>query len=301
MRLLKSNKAATFLLVGFIWLTNNNGWLSADGVRGHNAATSSSSADDLRSSDWEPNPPLSSVPSAVEPKLEKRGFLSATLGSNMVLQRDREAVLWGYSRAGRSSSSKGCNNTPTIGTIKAVMHTTNDPKSPPLVSVFTQVEYKGGNGGATWRILLPPQKASDPLSPRAITVSSATTGESAILENILFGDVYLCGGQSNMAFELPRTTNGTEEALRGNEYPHIRVFTVGQGTRSRNRALYDLQTVKEPWSVAGNHSLYDRKSGIFSSVCWFFGREVSQGLDNKIPIGKVKTMFSLFWMLSLAI
>jgi sialate O-acetylesterase len=125
--------------------------------------------------------------------------------------------------------------------------------------------------------------------PQAITVKS-TTGQAATLENILFGDVYICGGQSNMGFALPATTNGTQEAERGNQYPHIRLFTVGRGTRS-NVPLPDLQTVEQPWSIANVESLYQHPTslfGLFSSVCWFFGREISDGLDNQIPIGLIQ-------------
>lgn len=92
-----------------------------------------------------------------------------------------------------------------------------------------------------------------------------------------------------MQFALPGTTNGTAEAERGEDYPHIRVFTVGQGTQS-NTTMPDLQTIEQEWSVAGKDSLYKGDKGgfaFFSSVCWFFGREVSDGLDNKIPIGLI--------------
>lgn len=90
-------------------------------------------------------------------------------------------------------------------------------------------------------------------------------------------------------FSLPGTTNGTAEAERGEDYKHIRLFTVGQGTQS-STPLPDLQTVEQNWTEAGKSSLYNEKGvtmSYFSSVCWFFGREISDGLENKVPIGLI--------------
>jgi hypothetical protein len=67
---------------------------------------------------------------------------------------------------------------------------------------------------------------------------------------------------------------------------------VGDGTSGTDDYLMpDLQTVKQPWSVANNMSIYSGpKSGFdyFSAVCWFFGREAADGLNNTVPIGLSK-------------
>ena len=70
---------------------------------------------------------------------------------------------------------------------------------------------------------------------------------NANLTGVLFGDVFLCSGQSNMVYPLKATENATAEALRADDYPTIRLFSVGQDTRS-DYALPDLQTVAQPWS-----------------------------------------------------
>jgi Carbohydrate esterase, sialic acid-specific acetylesterase len=96
-----------------------------------------------------------------------------------------------------------------------------------------------------------------------------------------------------MAFSLPANTNGTQEARRGNRYSHIRVFTVGTSTPSKV-PLPDLQTVEQPWREASMSSLYSGKGNgkrnmfrFFSSVCWFFGKEIADRLDNLVPIGLI--------------
>ena len=59
-----------------------------------------------------------------------------------------------------------------------------------------------------WEATLPPQPAS---VNRTLVVRSATSAEQT-LTDVAFGDVFLCGGQSNMAFALHNAFNGTAEA-----------------------------------------------------------------------------------------
>lgn len=92
-----------------------------------------------------------------------------------------------------------------------------------------------------------------------------------------------------MQFAIPAITNSTEETQRANDYPNIRLFSVGQGTSSKT-PLTNLVTIQEPWSVASNTSVNNGNGfGIFSAVCWIFGREIYDGLDQKVPIGLVSS------------
>lgn len=107
------------------------------------------------------------------------------------------------------------------------------------------------------------------------------------MDNVLFGDVYLCGGQSNMQFAVPGISNASEEAARADNYPLIRLFTVGQGTTSPT-PLEDLNTVKQGWSVANHSSIAGGGAfGYFSAVCWIFGRELFDSLGGSVPIGLI--------------
>ncbi|CAB9500282.1 Sialate O-acetylesterase [Seminavis robusta] len=224
--------------------------------------------------DEEPVPPITSDLDSSDNVT--RNFVSATLGSNMVLQRDQEVTIWGYSQKG------------ALITTSLFDHEEDEAKEARFILSTTA----NGDDGL-WRQTLPPQSAS--LKPMNIDIKSSS-GQRQTLENVLFGDVYLWGGQSNMVFSLPGTTNGTEEANKGNNYPHIRIFTVGQKTTS-STPLPDLQSIAQKWSVAKNHSLYYHLPGVpggrvarfsfFSSVCWFFGKEVADGLENKVPIGLI--------------
>jgi sialate O-acetylesterase len=223
---------------------------------------------EVQDGDSTPVPPLLNIAA----NDVKRNFVSATLGSNMVLQRDKEVTIWGYSQKGSII---------TTGLYYDGDENGNDTNA--RLVLATTVEGDDG----LWRQNLPSQPAS--LDALAIKIKSST-GEEQTLHNILFGDVYICGGQSNMQFSIPGTTNGTAEAERANKYPHIRVFTVGDRTSS-DTPLPDLQTVLQDWNVASNQSLFGANNdfflGYFSSVCWFFGRGIADSLDNTVPIGLI--------------
>ncbi|CAB9520745.1 Sialate O-acetylesterase [Seminavis robusta] len=231
--------------------------------------------DDYAREDSTPHPPLHTT-ALSQDDAETRNFVSATLGSNMVLQRDRPAVIWGFV----DTSTTTATSTPIQ--VKTILQKGDYDPDPPLT---TTVDPATG----IWRQVLPPQNAS--MIPYTIHITSSAK-HAVRLTNVLFGDVYLCGGQSNMQFTLDGTTNGTAEAKAGNDYPHIRLFTVGQGTNSPNMELDDLQTVLQPWTVANQFSLYSQGDkyfafGFFSSTCWFFGQQVADGLDNQVPIGLI--------------
>jgi sialate O-acetylesterase len=94
--------------------------------------------------------------------------LSSTLGDFMVLQRaPQSAVVWGFAAPG--------------STVK---------------TTFLGQPYSATTGAdSIWRQSLPPQPATT--TPMTITFS-VSTGEAGALNDVLFGDVYICGGQSNM-------------------------------------------------------------------------------------------------------
>jgi len=190
---------------------------------------------------------------------EVLNFLSATLGDHMVLQRaPQQAVVWGHTTAG------------------ATVTTTFNGKQ-----VVTKADVNG-----TWRQVLP----ATPASKKAYTLTfKSSSGETTSLKDVLFGDVFICGGQSNMQFAMGAITNASVEKQLANNYPTIRLFTVGQKTKS-NTPLNDLQTIEQNWSVASNVSIVGGGGfGWFSAVCWIFGRTISDSLSptGDVPIGLI--------------
>ena len=94
-----------------------------------------------------------------------------------------------------------------------------------------------------WRQPLPPTEASD----RGQTLLFRSSEGGAALRDVLFGEVYLCSGQSNMEY-TPRSMAGMNNASAeiaaadSPAYRSVRLFTVGKGTTSKTplRALGSL-------------------------------------------------------------
>ena len=211
------------------------------------------------SSAYAPFPSLDAAPVLPSNKTFA-GFLSKTLGDHMVLQcAPQQAVVWGTTVAGATVFTAF--NGRTLTTVADAL--------------------------GIWRQHLPPMTAS----AQAYTLTFVSSaGDAATLSDVLFGEVYICGGQSNMAFPLSAVTNASAEVLLADHYPQIRVFTVGQGTRASPQPLSDLWTIVQPWSVASKKAMgVDWK--YFSAVCWFFGRRLADALspEGAVPIGLISS------------
>jgi len=132
----------------------------------------------------------------------------------------------------------------------------------------------------SWNILLQATPAGGPY----VISANASSGQVANLEDIYFGDVYICSGQSNMQMTVHSVFNAAAEIQAANNYPLIRLFTVGEGTTSIT-PLSEFTTISQVWSVASAATVGVGDWTEFSAVCWFFGRDIYDKL--KIPIGLV--------------
>ena len=145
----------------------------------------------------------------------------------------------------------------------------------------------------TWRQKLPPM----PASKRAYTLDVATTADSeektAHLHDLLFGDVFVCTGQSNMEYSMQAVTNASVERQLANGHPTIRLFTVAP-VRQSAYPLREVLVTEQKWSVSSNASIAfptpgNPEFGYFSAVCYFFGRRVSEALSptGDVPVGLI--------------
>lgn len=116
--------------------------------------------------------------------------------------------------------------------------------------------------------------------------STSSSGASASLQDVLFGDVYLCGGQSNMQFTVASMFNGSTEIANANaaRFRSIRLFTVGEGTNSAT-PLRELATIAQKWVPANSSTVGVGTWSEFSAVCWMFGRNIFDALGGAVPIG----------------
>ena len=167
-------------------------------------------------------------------------FVSPLFGDNMVLQRDKPDAIWGWS----------------------------DPGDVVRVQIGDRSATATAGPDRRWQVkILPPAVGG----PYTVKIQGHQTVE---LHNVLVGDVWLCGGQSNMSLPLRFTQNADQEIKQAN-YPNIRFFTV------QDHVAYRPTEV-----AAGNwQPVSPDTAGSMSAVSYYFARRLQQ--DIHIPIGLV--------------
>jgi sialate O-acetylesterase len=136
-----------------------------------------------------------------------------------------------------------------------------------------------------WRIALPPQQTST--APSTLTASSSADGAPVSLSDILFGQVYLCSGQSNMQLSVQMANNSAAEIQDANNYPLLRVYITGYANPSL--PAVDVGSPAGPWAPASNVSVGGSGFGGFSAVCYFFGRDLFNQLGGTTPVGLIES------------
>lgn len=175
-------------------------------------------------------------------------------GDHMVLQRNRENQI-----AGKVSSNKRV-----------------------TVNFNHKTYQREANENGLWSILLPCMPAGGPYE---IVIRSED--EEVKLKDVLFGDVYLASGQSNMAFELKHAL--ASDSLIQIKAPHIRLFKSTNLVQT-NSTTWDLTTLEKinnldffsgKWSLPTKGNKAD-----FSAVAYAFAIEIAS--KTNIPIGIVE-------------
>ena len=181
---------------------------------------------------------------------------------HMVLQRaPQRAIVWGY----------GDPSTLTTLTVVDKIYTTVSGSEP-----------ANEKGESIWSVTLDPESQEGPFD---IHVSQPLTNGTLVIitiHDVLFGDVWLCSGQSNMVFPLSWMYNGSEEIANAGKYPKIRLFTTEP--LSSSTPFDELLKIRQNWSVASPESVNGSNGRYFSAVCWLYGRMIHQALNGR-PIG----------------
>ncbi|XP_060570660.1 sialate O-acetylesterase-like [Ruditapes philippinarum] len=133
-------------------------------------------------------------------------------------------------------------------------------------------------GKNVWKVMLPPQEGPGP-----VNITVATGNESLTITNVMFGDVWLCSGESNMQFTLSMVFNESEEIADAINFPDIRLFTAAQ--EWSNNIEYDLLGVEQYWSKPNRDSVGHSDWTYFSAVCWLYGKYLYKQLQY--PIGLI--------------
>ncbi|MEJ6981378.1 sialate O-acetylesterase [Pedobacter sp. P351] len=179
--------------------------------------------------------------------------LASLFTDNMVLQQNTQAPVWGWSGAGK--------------TVK-------------IITSWNKKSYsvKADDSGK-WMIKVNTPSAGGPYE---LTVSD---GKPLILKNVLIGEVWICGGQSNMEVPLKgfkgQPILGSNDAILKSKNNRIRVYTVPRSS------VTELQQNSKPsvWKTAEPESIAN-----FSATGYYFGRLLYEMLD--VPVGLINVSYS---------
>jgi sialate O-acetylesterase len=161
---------------------------------------------------------------------------------HMVLQRNQPNKIWGKAAVGEKVTVKfGDQSHTTTADAKGLWHVTLAPL---------------GVGGS-----------------RTLEISG---GKNVIrIVDVLVGEVWICSGQSNMAWKVASANDPDLEAMAAN-HPRIRMINFHQvGTQE---PVWDHQG--SSWMVCSPQTVAN-----FSAVGYFFGRQLHETLD--VPIGLI--------------
>ncbi len=191
--------------------------------------------------------------------------LAAVFSDHMVLQRDKPIRIWGQAEAGAKVS----------------------------VTFSGQSKASIAQANGSWLITLDPLPACE--EPRVLVVSSA---ESELkISDVLVGEVWLLGGQSNM--EMPLWWRGESDGMQnakdtrlalGTRHPWLRVMTVPQSVAGRPQNDFTVGEKDGDGVETGRWFVSEEKhpaiSG-FSSLGYFMGVQLHEKL--RVPIGLIDT------------
>ncbi|MRX46222.1 sialate O-acetylesterase [Pedobacter puniceum] len=180
--------------------------------------------------------------------------LARVFTNHMVLQQQADVKLWGWTKPNEKLS----------------IYSSWDNK---------QQTIKANSKGEWWVQLQTP-KAS--FTEQEIKVKS--TSGNIKLQHILIGEVWLCGGQSNMEMPMKGFKSqpvwGANAAVLKSANPNIRVYTVPRGSQ-----LLPQDTSKTSfWKVAQPESIAN-----FSATGYYFGRLLQEMLQ--VPIGLINCSY----------
>lgn len=170
---------------------------------------------------------------------------AAVFSDNMVLQREKNISVWGEADSG--------------AVVTAMI---NGKKA--------ECTAKDGK----WSIILPPMTAGGPYELHIVCRTDCE--ESVIFRNVMIGEVWLCGGQSNMELELQNAKNGKAVlAELTNDMPVRFYYTNKVGT---------VKAAEEAEKTSCWGMCDPEGSKAWSAVGFFFARKLAKELGVTVGL-----------------
>jgi sialate O-acetylesterase len=170
--------------------------------------------------------------------------LPKLVSDGMVLQRETPVKIWGWANA-EEKIKLSFNN-----------------------QLFETVTSADGR----WLITIPPQKSGGPFD------MEIAASNQIILKNILFGDVWLCSGQSNMETNMSRVSPLYGKEIETCANPNIRFFQVPVRW-NYNEPQQDISGGR--WEEANPENILK-----YTAVGYFFARDLNAKYN--IPVGIIQ-------------
>jgi len=168
--------------------------------------------------------------------------LPAIFSDHMILQREKPVKIWGVA----------------------------NPGDPVLVAIGQVRTYTASDKKGKWLVILPSFAAGGPY-----TITVKTKNETKVFSDVLFGEVWLCSGQSNMEFKVRQAVNAKYEINRANN-PLIRQVSIPKKLSFHPEEFVD----STQWIISSPQT-----TGEFSAVGYFFARDIFERLH--VPVGLI--------------
>ncbi len=182
----------------------------------------------------------------LRPAAARAGWeLPSVIGTDMVLQRETAAPLWGW----------------------------DEPGARVTVSISgREVAAQAGQDGL-WRVQIPTGAAGGPF------VLRITGTREAVVEGVLVGEVWVAGGQSNMWWHQGGCKDAERERA-GADFPLIRIWDANTSSNQGGwQAAAPQRTVRAQWRPVSPAMLAETPG-----VPFFFARELHQTLRVPVGI-----------------
>jgi sialate O-acetylesterase len=160
---------------------------------------------------------------------------------HMVLQCDTESRIWGWADPGESIE----------------------------VSIAGATRKTAATADGRWSVSLPAFHGGGPF---VLEVRGKTTRR---FKDVMFGEVWVASGQSNMTYGLEGAATGAEEVPKAND-PGLRFFTVPKKIALEPQS----DTLPATWEVSTSDTAKK-----FSAVAYFFARDLRRKLG--VPVGVI--------------
>jgi len=170
--------------------------------------------------------------------------LPRLLSDGVVLQRDMPVALWGWA----------------------------SPAEDVVVEFSGNAYRTAADSAGAWKITLAPQPAG---GPHRFVVRGQS--DSLVVSDVLFGEVWVCSGQSNMELPMRRVRPLYEVDIARAGNPQVRQFAVPQ--------YYDFSTPRTDLPGGNWQSATPETVLGFSATAYFFAQEIFE--KYRVPVGLI--------------